>query len=442
MDLIELKVLGVFHPARLSYTDNEAVASFVRRGANGQALAGMVRRMNAKYALPGDTDGQGGATVDRGFTDQLQAKIEQMEQEAERSREREAAERLERSLSKSDPASLPSLPSAPPAPDMGAIEAMIVDAVRDGAVLPLQRVLEDYDGRTQRQLGELDDALARVREQSAQVDPEQIKALVMDALKALQPTSLVVQMPAAEPVALGLVHFRTEAIIKALTSGVNVYLHGPAGSGKTTAGQKVAVALGVQFYFAAKVESEYLLLGFKDARGETVRTQFREAYEHGGCFLFDEMDASSPSAIVALNAALANGICPFPDGNVQRHTDFYCIGAGNTTLAGANRQYVGRQQLDAASVDRFAFIEFPYDEQLELAIATNVIWAKHVQAVRRAVTERGLNHLVTPRASFDGSKLLEAGFDWETVEAMVIYKGLDESTVAQLRYAVPGISIL
>lgn len=275
---------------------------------------------------------------------------------------------------------------------------------------------------------ELDEALAGI--------PEIAADAARQALSALQPTNLIVTLPSAEPVALGTVHYKTPDIIKALAAGVNVYLYGPAGSGKTTAGQKVAEAFKLHFYFAAKVESEYMLLGFKDARGETVRTQFREAYEHGGVFLFDELDGSSPAAVVALNAALANGICPFPDGIVARHPDFKCIAAGNTKLAGADLQYVGRSQLDAASIDRFVFIEFGYDSALETALATRKDWVQYVQAIRAAIEARGFEKLVTPRATIDGCKLLEAGFTWDQACDMAIWKGLDPDTIDAICTAV------
>lgn len=266
---------------------------------------------------------------------------------------------------------------------------------------------------------------------------KQVASMVREALKQSTATELTVTFPAtAQVVEIGTCHFQVPNLIKAIAAGVNVYLHGPAGSGKTTACQQVADAFGLQFYFAAKVESEYNLLGFKDARGETVRTQFRDAYEHGGVFLFDEMDASAASAIVALNAALANGVCPFPDGIIKRHADFKCIGAGNTVLTGATLQYQGRSALDGASTDRFAFMQFSYDENLERKLATNSTWCQHVQAIRKVVADRGLVHLVTPRATYDGCKLLDAGFTWDAVEDMCIFKGLDSATVKQLRDAV------
>lgn len=266
--------------------------------------------------------------------------------------------------------------------------------------------------------------------------PQTVRLNVEEALKALTPTILHVVMPSEAPTVIGMVHNRLPVLIKMLAAGGHVYLHGPAGSGKTTAARQCADAFGLPFYFAAKVESEYMLLGFKDARGETVRTQFREAYEHGGVFLFDELDGSSPSAVVAMNAALANGICPFPDGVITMHANFKCVGGGNTKLSGATREYVGRNQLDAASVDRFDFLEWGYDDALERALATNAAWCDYVQDARRAVAERALKHLVTPRATLRGCKLLEGGLTWQEVETAVIWKGLDADTVAQLKGAM------
>lgn len=329
-------------------------------------------------------------------------------------------------------------PSEAATPNLDMVRDLIKREVRDGALDPLQRALEATDASLR---SDFRDLLRASSEQTLEIVQTRItseaSAAAIEAVRALTPTKLDVAFRDAPAVPLGLVHRDTAEIIEMLADGVNVYLHGPAGSGKTTVARKCAEALGLQFYFAAKVESEYLLLGFKDAKGETVRTQFREAYEHGGVFLFDEMDASASSAIVAINAALANGVCPFPDGIVSRHPDFYCIGAGNTKLTGATRQYAGRNQLDAASIDRFAFHEFGYDEQLETALATDKAWAAHVQRVRAVIAERGLGHLVSPRATIDGCKLLASGKrTWAQVAAKVIWKGLDDSIVAQIEAAL------
>jgi cobaltochelatase CobS len=326
------------------------------------------------------------------------------------------------------PAPTPAPPVATPAPREPVAPSIDLDV----AIKAVRELLNEERDRAARELATAVDAIEG-----------RIAETVAAAIRDRTPTELTITAPNAAPIPLGLVHSKTEKLIRMLAAGSNVYLHGPAGSGKTTAAQKAATALGLDFYFAAKVESEYLLLGFKDARGETVRTQFREAYEHGGLFLFDELDGSSPQAVVALNAALANGICPFPDGTIKRHDNFKCIGAGNTVLGGASRMYVGRSQLDAASIDRFDFLVWGYDEQLERALATDQNWCAFVQAVRKTVMDRALNHLVTPRATIGGCKLLAAGFAWDEVADMVVYKGLDADTVSQIksatRYSAPTV---
>lgn len=261
---------------------------------------------------------------------------------------------------------------------------------------------------------------------------------VADALKAMTPTVLEIKKPnEPQTVNLGLVHKQTPRIIKLLARGHNVYLHGPAGSGKTTMGQKCADAFGLEFYFCGKLDSEFGLLGFIDGHGRVIRTAFREAFEHGGLFLFDELDRSDPSAVVAMNAALANGVCAFPDGIVKRHENFKCIAAGNTVMGGASQLYQAAMQQDASSVDRFAFVHFGYDEELERAISTNAQWVEYVIAIRHAVAKRGeLAHLVTPRATIEGCKDLADGDDWDEVADTWIFKGLDRETVDQLKAMV------
>jgi hypothetical protein len=295
----------------------------------------------------------------------------------------------------------------------------------------------DMDSRLERSEKRVDDTLAFAVNSLRDTVRQEAATAVQSALKAMTPTILVVKTP-NEPtgVNLGLVHRQTAEVIEVL-SECNVYLYGPAGSGKTTMGKQCAEAFGLKFYFTGKVDSEYSLLGFTTGP-VLVRTPFREAFEHGGLFLFDEMDRSDPTAVVAMNAALANGVCAFPDGIIQRHENFKAIGAGNTVMGGADPLYQAAMQQDASSIDRFAFIEFDYDEELERALSTDARWVAYVQAVRHAVKDRGLSHLVTPRATIEGCKLLAKGLTWDRVASLWVYKGLDKATRAQLETAVKG----
>jgi cobaltochelatase CobS len=267
----------------------------------------------------------------------------------------------------------------------------------------------------------LADVAQRVDLALASVEPR-LQAMIDAASRKLEIT--VGDAPAVK---IDKAHAMLEPLLKAVVAGVSPFVVGPAGSGKTTLAKQIADALGRPFYMSARVTSEYKLLGFVDATGKAVRTDFRNAYENGGGFLFDEADASDADAFVALNAALANGFCDFPDGQVQQHPEFFCIAAGNTYGRGANRQYVGRQQLDAATLDRFVIFDVDYDEALELAIAGNDDWTRHVQKVRRAVERENVRHIVSPRASIFGAKMLAAGLDRKQVEEACIWKGMAET---------------
>jgi MoxR-like ATPase len=231
-------------------------------------------------------------------------------------------------------------------------------------------------------------------------------------------------------------------LLQVLATKLNVYLVGPSGSGKTYAAIQCAKALGVPFHFTGAIASEFKLTGFMDAQGRIVSTEFRKAYEDGGLFLFDEIDASYPQAVLAFNAALANDYMDFPDKRVPRHENFYCIAAANTYGQGADRQYIGRNQLDAASLDRFVFIDWQYDENLERDLAENHDWTDYVQKIRKCVESLKIRHVVSPRASIFGAILLKHGVEREIVERTVLWKGIDEATKNKIQVGIATSKIL
>lgn len=271
----------------------------------------------------------------------------------------------------------------------------------------------------------LEQAVDSIAERTAAAWDDRVPPMVAELLASHRPVSVAVaEMPAVE---FDMVHRDYEDVLLMVVAGVSPFLVGPAGSGKTTLAEQIAEALDRKFYMAARVTSEYKLVGFVDANGNTVRTQFREAYEHGGVFLFDEVDASDPDAMTTFNAALANGHADFPDGMIQKHDDFVAIAAGNTFGRGADRQYVGRNQLDAATLDRFQVYEVTYDEVLESKLARCEPWTRYVQAIRAGVEAASVRHVVSPRASIAGAKLLAHGMGVEKVAEACIWKGLSEA---------------
>jgi cobaltochelatase CobS len=267
-----------------------------------------------------------------------------------------------------------------------------------------------------------------------------LESLVRDK----QIVRVAVQMADGQRVETGRQHKQFEDLLIVLASGLNAYLVGPAGSGKTTAAEMCAKALKVPFYFTGAITSEFKLTGFIDAQGRVVCPAFRKAYENGGLFLFDEIDASMAQAVLAFNAAIANGMMDFPDKSVEKHKDFYCVAAANTFGLGADRIYVGRNQLDGATIDRFAFIDWDYDHELEMALsmkeyAQAKAWVEKVQLARKISADLKIRHVFSPRASIQGCKLLHQGVKEDAVRRLVLWKGLDKDSIAKIVANSKGI---
>jgi len=260
-----------------------------------------------------------------------------------------------------------------------------------------------------------------------------------------------------EPLGDELMHNKLPLVMAGVRAGVPLFLSGDAGAGKTTMCKQIARLLKRDFFFTGAINSEYKLTGFIDAQGRIVSTAFIRAFKEGGIFLFDEIDASLPAAVLPFNAATANRIADLPEGIVEAHPDFVAIAAGNTTGRGADRLYVGRMQQDAAVLDRYALVNIDIDEALEAALVgaprphgsplpatvkpitdaataqmTAAQWVERVRKCRAAAQHHKLRHIVSPRATVNGAKLLAAGWSWAEVEEACLYKGLDNDARAKL----------
>ena len=214
--------------------------------------------------------------------------------------------------------------------------------------------------------GNDDTARERIDALTAQVDAltAQVEALKNTPAKVHE-----IRLPEKAEKVEGITHPKYDEVLAMIAEGENVYLYGPAGSGKNVLCAQVAKGLGIPFYYQNTVLTKFDLSGFKNAVGDFEKTEFFEAFTKGGLFMLDEVDNSTAEAMVALNAALANGYYSFPGvGRVDVHPDFRCIAAGNTIGTGADSAYCGRYKLDASSRDRFCFEGIDYCEEIEAAI--------------------------------------------------------------------------
>ena len=249
---------------------------------------------------------------------------------------------------------------------------------------------------------------------------------------------LVVNLGTVEAPKNELVHKSFATITKILSSTKrkekNIMLVGGAGGGKTHLVGSVARALKLNFYpmSVGLQTTKSDLLGFINANGIYMPSPIRLAYENGGVLLLDEFDSAHAGVITILNSLLANGHCSFPDKIVEKHKDFVCLCACNTYGKGGTIDYVGRNRLDAATLDRFIIVDVDYDENLERELTKNDEWTNTIKQIRDTIDKFGIKMIVSPRASMDGADLLEAGFTMDEVLQMCIFKGCDDDVKTKI----------
>jgi MoxR-like ATPase len=262
---------------------------------------------------------------------------------------------------------------------------------------------------------------------------EQLSTTVLDLLADLRPHVTTVTVDGGEPIEVaGRQHEMFPLVVTVLGRRKHVMLVGPAGTGKSTIGHNAANALGLHFesMSVGPTTPESRLFGYKDANGVYHSTGFRRCFEDGGVFLLDEIDNGHPGILAGLNQALANGTCGFPDGMVKRHDDFVVIATANTWGTGATAQHVGRNAIDAATLDRFVKVEIPIDQGLEADLvkarcperADELL--RLVNVYRRNIEANGLRVMVSPRATIDAADLLSAGLTMQQVHDVRLLSGI------------------
>lgn len=270
----------------------------------------------------------------------------------------------------------------------------------------------------------------------AQIKEEQVfnkvcadlDTFIFEKYGKLPQKEIVVKLPdGSKKSAGGVQHEMFETILKYVTANVPVFMRGPAGTGKSSIAKSAASALDMDFYFSGAVQDIYKFTGFVDANGHYSKTQFYDFCCNGGVFFLDEMDASIPEVLVALNAAIANRYFDFPCGKVELNENCRFICAGNTYGTGADAEYTGRYQLDAATLDRFAVVDIDYSKDIFNAVTNgNKDLIAFIYDLRKACKAVGVNMILSYRCAQNVTAMESVGLDTASCIKQCIAKGLSK----------------
>lgn len=223
-------------------------------------------------------------------------------------------------------------------------------------------------------------------------------------------------------------------------------LVGPAGCGKSYLAEQAAKALGLPFFevsFSSGM-SEGALVGVQipgdGGRVVYVPSPVVESMEAGGLLFLDELDAADANVLLVLNAALASRRMTVhkraSKPRVEAADSWRVVAAANTWGHGADRRFVGRNELDESTLDRFRAgqIALDYDPNVEGAIVDAEVleWGRAVRAhltkesSRRSLSTRVLEDMTAQKAAGCPAAEWRAGFfmGWSADELARLPKGL------------------
>lgn len=218
-----------------------------------------------------------------------------------------------------------------------------------------------------------------------------------------------------------------QRMVELASARIPIMLVGPAGCGKTFLAEKVAEALDLEYSdqscsegMSESVFNGRLLPIGKGGAFEHVPSLYMQRYETGGVMLLDEIDAGDPNLFTYINKSIANTSYTvdqrWTKPVVKKHKDFALIAAANTYGNGADAMYVGRNQLDAATLDRFkvGMITMDYCKEVEESMAPQEVceWA---WGVREKIRENKLRRVMSTRVIKDLGTMTER-YNWARPE--------------------------
>lgn len=246
-----------------------------------------------------------------------------------------------------------------------------------------------------------------------------------------------------------------------------IALVGPAGNGKTTSAKAAMDAMG---YGYVEIDcTEYTepadLIGGMLIRAENGGTSsiwvdgaITRAFKEGLGIILNEYDALNPRAALCLQSVFQDPGrsgqgryvttvgCPEHD-RVYPQGDCPVILSLNTYGTGGSRQYVGRNTMDAASIDRLTIITTGYENEAAILVAHGYakdtarrleIWAA---GVRKQIDGNQLKVILSNRTLIRMAQGIDVyGWSWETAvekEFLSRFEKANADVLKQAAYTIP-----
>jgi energy-coupling factor transporter ATP-binding protein EcfA2 len=191
-------------------------------------------------------------------------------------------------------------------------------------------------------------------------------------------------------------HESLPRVLAHLAAGNHVFLYGPKGSGKSTAYETYAKIAGMGYEAVAchPHMTASSLVGYRTPNGPWIDGSLSKSLREDLLLGVDEIDMGTPGMLSVLNMATAQGVINADE--MLRATDRWrVIATANTNGQGATLEYVGRNKMDEALLDRFSMIHWDTDTKLERYIVRRVGWHDPAQG------EELLSAVAMARANID-----------------------------------------
>ena len=210
-----------------------------------------------------------------------------------------------------------------------------------------------------------------------------------------------------------------------------VLLSGPVGTLKSTTCMEIAEELGLKYYASVLTDqtSKNEFTGYKNVvDGSYVGTEFREAFEFGGLYVLEEINAATSNMPIIFNT-IENGYFVFADKVVQMHSDFRLMATMNDITNA--KDFGGRRTLDKSVRDRFheiKMLEIPKDRFKKDTI-------RIAEEVNKVLKSTGVTDEVSPRDMRRYEKLISSKMDPIIAINKAMIKGkaeLSEETISNI----------